>query len=327
MRSMIPFVLASSLPASPVWATLHEPGAVIEEAAVVDVTDQGLDAVGDLIPALIPTSFEIPDMSDDGSIYEYSLSGAWASLSITDASITPQNGLLSLDVDLMVWLNDSSDPFDMYYEILWVLSDTCHGHVEPFPAWVSIELMLDVVDQGDGTYALDATLGSMDVTYDLASEDIQLEDCSIGDLETVLNWFGLSLYDLILGFADDAIQDAITDAAGDIETMIEDAFAQATIQDQLDINGVLVDMMLSPRDIDITPDGLRLIMQGSFDSTPAAECIEAYDPGGSPMTDSDPPAMGELPSSISPSYHVGLLASDDMLNQVMYAIWRGGVLC
>lgn len=327
MRSMIPIVLASSLLASPGWASVHEPGAVLEQGAVIDITDGGLDAVGDLIPALIPTEFEIPDMSDDGSIYEYSLSGAWASMSVSDASITPSNGMLTLDLDFMVWINDSSDPFDLYFEIFWVIDDTCHGHVEPFPAWVSVELILDVVDQGDGTYALDATVGSMEVTYDLQSSDIQLEDCSIGYLEEVLNFFGLSLYDLILGFADDAIQDAISDAAGDIEEMIEEAFSEATIVDQLDLNDVLVDMMISPRDIEITPDGLRLIMQSSFDSWPAAECISDWDPGGSPMTDSQPPSIGEAPSSISPSFHAGILASDDLINQIMYAVWRGGVLC
>ena len=323
--SLIP--LASFLLASPALAELHEPGAVIEEAAVIDVTDDGLDAVGDLIPALIPSEFDIPDMSDDGSIYEYSLSGAWASLNMTDAAIVPQNGMLTLDADLMVWLNNSSDPFDLYFEILWVISDTCHGYVDPFAAWVSIDLMLDVVPVGDGTYALDATLGEMDITYDLQSSDIQLEDCSIGYLEDVLNFFGLSLYDLILDFADSAIQDAIGGATGDIEALIEDAFASATIQDQFDLNGATVDLMLSPRDVEIVPDGLRIIMQGSFDGNPPAECIAAYDPGGSPMTASSTPGIGEFPTSISPTTHMGLLASDDMLNQLMYAVWRGGVLC
>ena len=323
--SLIPF--AALLLAAPANAELHPPGAVIEDAAVIDVTDDGLDAVGELIPALIPSNFDIPDMSDDGGAYEYSLSGAWASLNMTDAAIVPQNGVLTLDADLMVWLNNSSDKFDLYFEILWVISDTCHGYVDPFPAWVSIDLMLDVVPVGDGTYALDATLGAMDITYDLQSSDIQLEDCSIGYLEDVLNFFGLSLYDLILGFADDAIQGAIGDATGDIEAMIEDAFASATIQEQLDVNGATVDLMLSPKDVEIVPDGLRIIMQGSFDGNPAAECIAAYDPGGSPKTLSSPPGIGVFPSGISPTTHMGLLASDDMLNQLMYAVWRGGVLC
>ena len=322
--SLIPIAALMSPPAN---AELHAPGAVIEQAAVIDVTDDGLDAVGDLIPALVPSEFDIPDMADDGSVYEYSLSGAWASLSMTDAAIVPQSGVLTLDADMMVWLNNSSDKFDLYFEILWVISDTCHGYVDPFPAWVSIDLMLDVVPVGDGTYALDATLGAMDITYDLQSSDIQLEDCSIGYLEDVLNFFGLSLYDLILGFADDAIQGAIGDATGDIEAMIEDAFASATIQEQLDVNGAIVDLMLSPRDVEIEPDGLRIVMQGSFDGNPPAECVAAYDPGGSPMTQSVPPGIGEFPSGISPTTHMGLLASDDMLNQLMYAIWRGGVLC
>jgi MYXO-CTERM domain-containing protein len=69
------------------------------------------------------------------------------------------------------------------------------------------------------------------------------------------------------------------------------------------------------------------VMQGSFDGNPQAECIAAYDPGGSPMTDSAAPSIGDAPQGISPGYHMGLLASDDMINQLMYAVWRGGVLC
>ncbi len=316
-----------ALSTAPALAEVHPPGAVLEDAAVIDITDDGLDAVGDLVPALIPTSFDIPDMSDDGGAYEYGLSGAWAALNVNDAAIVPQNGMLTLDAEFMVWINDSSDKFDLFFEILWVISDTCHGYVDPFPAWISVDLMIDVVPVGDGTYALDATLGEMDVTYDLQSSDIQLDDCSIGYLEDVLNFFGLSIYDLILDFADSAIQDAIADASGDIETMIEEAFAEATIQDQFDVNGAIVDMMLSPRDVEIDPSGMRIVMQGSFDGNPAAECIAAYDPGGSPMTRSDPPAIGQFPSGVSPTTHMGLLASDDMINQLMYAIWRGGVLC
>jgi hypothetical protein len=327
VRSMIPLLSAASLLASPAHAELHPPGALIEDAAAIDVTDSGLDAVGNLIPALIHTSFDIPDTSDDQSYYEYSLSGAWASMEVTDAAIVPQNGMLTLDADFLVWVNDSSDKFDLYFEILWVISDTCHGYVEPFPAWVSVDLMLDVVPVGDGTYALDVTMGTLDVTYDLQSDDIHLDDCSLYYLEEVLNFFGLSMYDLVLDFADSAIQDAISDASGDIEGMIEEAFAEATIQDQLEVGDATVDMLLTPRDVEVTPDGLRLIMQGAFDGNPAAECVAAYDPGGSPMTASEPPAIGSAPQGISPSYHLGLLASDDMINQVMYAVWRGGVLC
>ncbi len=327
MRIHALFPMAATLFAPTALAEVHPPGAVIEQAAVIDVTDDGLAAVGELIPALIPTSFEIPDMSDDGGVYEYGLSGAWAALSVNDAVIVPQNGMLTLDAEFMVWINNSSDKFDLFFEILWVISDTCHGYVDPFPAWISVDLMIDVVPLGDGTYTLDATLGEMDITYDLQSSDIQLDDCSIGYLEDVLNFFGLSIYDLILDFADSAIQDAIADASGDIEGMIEEAFAETTIQDTLEIEGATVDYMLSPRDVEVTPDGLRIVMQGSFDGNPPAECVAAYDPGGSPMTRSDPPAIGQFPSSVSPTTHMGLLASDDMINQALYAIWRGGVLC
>jgi len=315
-----------ALPA-PLYASLHEPGALISKAVVADVTADGLSAVGDFVPALVPESIEIPDTGQDDGWYSYQLSGAWASITVDDVAITPTDGVLYLDAGLTVWLNDASDPFDLEYEVLWVFGDTCHGRVEPFGANVLAAIYLTIVDGKDGMPTLDVTIGSFDVSYDLASEDIVLDDCGIGDLEEVLNWFGLSIYDLVLGYADDAIQDAISDATADLETMIEEAFASATIEETVELtDDASLDILLYPSDIEIATEGLRVVMDGSFDSGAAAECIEDYDPGGSPQTKSQPPAIGEAPTGIA-DFHAGILASDDALNQAMYAVWRAGLLC
>jgi hypothetical protein len=318
--------LVAALPAAAeTWA----PGETIEKAAYADLTPEGLNAVAALIPALLPSGIEIPDMNDEGGYwcfnYAYGLAGAWVNISVTNATITPGNGVLDITANLMVSLNDPSDTFQLMYELA-CLDDTCEGYVDAFPVTVATTMALEVVDDGTGVNMLDATIGAINVSYDLVNEDIHLDGCSVGDIEEVLNWFGLSMYDLILGQVDTFLQDAIADIGPTLEETIEDAFASATIVQELDLNGAVVQLSLQPSDVVITPAGVRVQMSGSMAGS-AAPCVAAYDPGGSIKTPSSAPNIGVVPSSIPGDFHVGLILSDDFTNQALYALWRGGLLC
>ena len=50
------------LSAEPAWAG-HPPGAVLEDAMVVDVTDEGLAVVGDLALGIVPDRLELPGIA------------------------------------------------------------------------------------------------------------------------------------------------------------------------------------------------------------------------------------------------------------------------
>jgi hypothetical protein len=182
------------------------------------------------------------------------------------------------------------------------------------------------VDDGTGTPTLDATIGDINVAYELNNEDIHLDNCTVGDIEDVLNWFGLSLYDLILGQLDSYLQSAVADIGPTLESTIEDAFSSATISQEIDLNGVAAQVDLYPSDVVIVPAGVRVQMSGSM-SAPAAACVEAYDPGGSLKTPSEAPEIGDIPAAVDADYHVGVTLSDDFTNEALYALWRGGLLC
>ncbi|MDP2305979.1 MAG: hypothetical protein Q8P18_08120 [Pseudomonadota bacterium] len=315
--------------AFPAAAETWAPGETIEKAAYADLTPEGLNAISALIPALLPSGIEIPALADEGGYwcfnYAYGLSGAWVNIQVTNATIVPGNGVLDITANLMVSLNDPSDTFQLMYELA-CLDDTCEGYVDAFEVTVVTTMALEVVDAGDGTNALDATIGAINVSYDLVNDDIHLDGCSVGDIEEVLGWFGLSMYDLILGQLDTFLNDAIADIGPTLEETIEEAFASATIVQELDLNGAVVQLALQPSDVIITPAGVRVQMSGSM-SGDAAACVAAYDPGGSLQTLSSPPDIGQVPSSIETDYHVGLILSDDFTNQALYALWRGGLLC
>lgn len=316
-------------------AATWPPGEVINPGVSVDITADGFDAVAALIPNLLPSAIDIPETSDGyGGVldqcwlggYEYALRNGSASIAVTDTAIVPGNGVLDITANLEVAVNDASNPFELYTS-LECIDDTCYGYVNPFPVEVHTTMRLAIVDDGAGHRSLDATMGDIEVTYELdGSTDIYLGECTVGSIEEVLNYVGLSIYDLLIGALDSTLQDQIASMGPELESAIEDAFAAATIEQDLELNGALVHLLLQPSNVDITPASLRLWMEGSFAGEPAA-CIAAYDPGGSLRTDSQLPEPDELPSGVGADYHAGILIGDDFANSALYALWRGGLLC
>lgn len=322
MRLRMP--LAILLCTSTVAIAAHAPGAMIVDAVMVDITPDGFESVVDIIPALLPDQIDIPDQSDDGGIYEYALNNMYVTIGLDDATIVPNSGYLALDVDLNIAVSSSSSPFSIYYEILWVISETCYGHVNPFDASVWADVGLTVVDtDGDGVGELDATINNFGFDYDIdGADDISISDCSIGYIEEALNFFGLSLYDLALDLAGPLLEGAISAFIPDLEQTIEEAFEAATLSDSTDLNGIILTYDLAPSNVQIEPEGMRLGLSGGLNTEETASCVAAYDPGGSLETPSDPPDIGS-----GPGHHAGIFLSDDFGNQALYALWRGGLLC
>ena len=312
----------------------HPAGAIIEDAATVDVSPEGFDAITEVLPALIPTDIAIPEVSesDPGYLgqcwllgYEFSLTNAWVDIGINSAQLVPRPGRLDLEVDLSVKVNDPADKFRLYVEAECI-GDDCYGYVDEFNAQVSTTLGLDVVTGADGRPTIDATVGQLSLGYDLTGTDINIDDCFIGTIEEVLNFFGLSLFDLILSVASGFIDDTVADFGPEIESTLEEALGAAVLEQEVDLEGVVMDLGLYPAEIDIDDPGVRIWMDGYTSVDEAAECVAEYDPGASISTPSEPPALTDIPGW-APGYHAGLQLSDDFGNQALYSLWRGGLLC
>lgn len=314
-------LLVTTLARAETW----DPGETIDPAAVADITPEGFTAVGALIPALLPSDIPIDTVGDDQGYYAYELSNAKIAIQVQSASIVPGNGVLDVTADLTVAVNQSSDPFSLYYSAIWIIEDTCPGYVDAFAVHLNTTMALEVVDDGSGGTVLDATMGAINVSYELTNDDIHM-DCTIGDIEDVLDWFGLSLYDLILGQLDSYLQDTVASIGPTLESTIEDAFSAASISQDLDLNGATAHLELNPSDVQITPAGARIVMGGSMSAEPAA-CVAAYDPGGSLKTGSGSPDIAEHPSDVPAGFHVVADVTDDFANEALYSLWRGGLLC
>lgn len=304
----------------------HPAGSEIAPSVALQVNEEGLGSLSQILPAMVPAEpvmvGDTSDASGWGCLgYAYGVENVWVGLAVTGATITPQTGFLNVDLDLDVWVNDASDKFTIDYEALCI-GESCPGYVEPFPVKVSLPFALSVVKPSPPELPyFDAQMGQIQVVHNLSGDDIQL-DCAIGTIEDVLNIFGLSLYDLIIGLMQGVIEDQVAGMQGDLEATIADALSAASIEESLDINGVIVDLKLVPDDVVISTDGMEILMLGAS-SAEQAECVVGLDPGGSLETNGDLPGLDEIPTNSQMAIQV----ADDFANQLLYAVWRGGVLC
>ncbi|MBM4393736.1 MAG: hypothetical protein FJ090_21630, partial [Deltaproteobacteria bacterium] len=233
-------MLASLLVAAPALASSWPAGSTINPGLSADITKEGFDAVAELIPALLPPEIPIDTTGDSyaGVLdqcwlggYAYEISNAKVEIEVNSVSISPGEGVLDVNAELLVALNDASDPFGLY-TMVECIEDTCYGYVNPFPVNVSTSMMLAIVDNGDGTRSLDATMGEIVVDYEIdGANDIYLGECTIGDIEELLNdLVSFSLYDLILSLVAGTLDSTIADMGPELEAQVEEAFAAATIE-------------------------------------------------------------------------------------------------
>jgi hypothetical protein len=300
------------------------PGEQIDEAIGIQVTRSGLASAADLAGVLVPGKIALDSIQMSTSCglfdcYEIKFEKAWVDVSIVDATLTPGNGLLDLDMDLLVQINDTNDRFDLYIKLLGI-GDTCHGWVDPFPVNATTSIALQIINNSDGTKSVDAIVGAIEINHSLTSSDINMESCALGLLEDLLNYLNLSLYDLILGQLDSVLQDSIQDAVPDLEAAIEDAFLAASIHETISVGDTEMQLDLEPNDVAITPNGLQ-IMLGGASVAEASDCIAGMDPGGSMKS------MTTVPDIATSQNGMAVLLSDDFANQALYSLWRGGVLC
>jgi len=310
-------------------------GSAVDGAAVVDITPGGFEAITGALPGLLPSGIAVDPLRDEyeGALgqcwlggYGYEVSGVDVTLGITDAVIRPANGYLEVTADLEIAVNSASDPFRVW-TTLECINSTCDAWVDPFRVGISTWIDMQVIDGPDGKPVLDANIGDISLDLGLSGDQIQLRGCALATINDILDFFGLNLFDIILSFAGGFIDDAVAGFGPEIEALLEDAFSAASIEQEIDLGGATATLQLYPGDVNIQPEGMRLVMDGAVTAGEPATCIQAWDPGGSARVEGDAPAIGDTPADATPGWHAGILLSDEFGNQLLYSIWRAGLLC
>ena len=304
------------------------PGETLDPAVSLDVTEEGLDAVLDVVPALLPEKLTLDPMYDEGSMYRYSITNMWVGLALADGDLDPDLDVLHLDLTVDVWINSDTDPFQVdvdAYTLWWWDLATCDVYSDTFHVTARGDVTLRIDDTVDPA-VLDAEITlTQDLDIGLEGDDIHL-DCWVGTLDDILDVVGLSPVDAAVDYAKGEIQGQVDGMLDELEVTLEDTFNQATLEEVVDLNGVPLTIALQPSDVRIRPAGVRVAMSGSFDA-PASACVDEYGYTQSHATPGVPPDIGGSPSEIPDGHHVGVFIDDDFANQAMFAAWRGGILC
>jgi hypothetical protein len=351
--------LLSPLFATPAHAD-HPLGTVIEDSVVVDVSGDGFGLLESTVAALVPTRIDIPPFAagDEAgcvpfigcaSEYRIDLSNAYVELEIGTFELLPGTNTLSLDVDLTVYINRSTDPADLYIfgEILGIdlFDDTCDLYLDPvrisLDAAIQLELRHDPNGRdldGDGqpdTKKLDVVVPPVTWSWDADENDFNFDNCGAADVINTINditdFFGFNIYEEILGLVEPEIDAIVQDLPASIEPALEDLFAELVINEQLDLLGTTLDVTLWPSTVSTAPagpgnsGGMRLGLSSLLE-VPTADCVAAFAQDASLATPSQPPAIGTAPGvPFSPSATAWI--DDDFVNHVLFAAWKGGLLC
>lgn len=308
-------------------------GEPIENALYVDVTDEGFAAISESLPSFVPADLDIPDINQRGSAgfdWEASATGLDLDVDVQKLSLVPQEGYLLVDGTIGAQLNSSSDPANIKFVYKtprwlggpWTLAN-CGFWMRPITIDIQTRVYLDVVVNEDGERELDATISTIDWDWTLTGTDLQVDDCWLGAINDILEYVDFSLFDLVLGPIEGLIDDQIQGLVADLEPTLEDAFNTFSLDESFDLNGTPLRVVVEPHDVRITPDGMRLQTSGLAEAEEAA-CVAGSGITGSRETPNAAPDIGVGPLG---AHDVGILGSDDFVNQVLFAAYRGGALC
>ena len=319
-------------------------GEKIDDGVLVDVTDDGLDAVVPAIRGAIPSSIDVPTVNMSGggscaarySIYSDNLE---AFVSLQSVDISPGTDALQVVATAEVWVNSQSAPAQLDYSgalICIPFSGTCDVWVEPIQVEITGVIELSLVEDpegadfdGDGTpdtKMLDADVLPLEWSWDATGDNIELDDCpTINTLIDVLDFFTLDIRQIVLDQVEGEIDNLVQSLPTDFEPLIEDAFSGLVISEQIDLLGAQVSLDLWPESMVIQPTGMRVSL-GSVVGAETDPCIDRYGFQGSRETAGQPP---DLQHSTAPvvAPHVVALADDDFANHFLFGVWSTGLLC
>lgn len=299
-------------------AAEYDPGERIEEAISLQVTPAGFDQLESILEGVLPALLaeQLGQPLDPIEFIGYTISNAVPLLTVQSINVTPNNGLLKVAVRARLKLNEPNN--ELHFE-----GNLCDewGWIGPIDTSIDVNIALSVVNNQDGTRGFDTSVTTrLDATIDGPSLIPPNEgDFHLGTCGNLLGGIVTVFQDVLIN---SILQPVIDGALGDLETTIEDALAAASVVQELDINGAMLSLALEPKRVDIEASGMELVYSITADA-PQATCVAAVDPEGSSKQQTSVPDIAANPAGTQIAAHV----LQDGVNQILYAAFRGGVLC
>ncbi len=208
------------------------------------------------------------------------------------------------------------------------LDYVCLLHTDATDIEIRLPVTLLLSAMEDGTPFIDVVIAAISHNISSALDGrIHLTGCAIGEINEFLNDnLGFNAFDLVVDQLVGEIDSQIAEQIAPLEETIEEALLNLWQSDSIDLLDTQLTYDLHPTVVEHNDHGLRLALGGALDAEPA-DCIKQFEDAGSLFTASDLPAMSDVTPETGVGYHLGALLSDDLVNQGLYAAWRGGVLC
>ncbi len=314
-------------------AALVPSGSVIDDGVVADITSAGLDSISEVLPSLMGSLLGDALVIDDtyvdlgevlGCQTGLSLQGVNVEMTIDGAELHTQSpNKVLIDLDVTIAMNNAANPFDVnvsmegseWYEVWCFIDESCSVYVDPTPLHATATVQVSVVA---GVVSVSLVSMTQDLATSMTSDDLHLPDCEL--LESILDIAWSFLIDYVTGFIDDTLGSTVEEA-------LAGALPPLSFEGETTLLETTLTYSMEAASLTTGTDTIRVTMDAAF-SAPPASCVAPYDPGGSITTGS-----GALPGPFvthpetGASYDLGVLIDDDLGNNALYTLWRGGVLC
>ncbi|TVQ89632.1 MAG: hypothetical protein EA397_14775 [Deltaproteobacteria bacterium] len=316
---------------SSAWAE-RPPGERIADALVIDVTEDGFEGLGAGLPGVVPTELDLPDVGRSGTVlfdWNLDVTGLFATLALDRLQMRPGDGELDIQADATLAVSNETSPARVtlvYHSWPWpVTLVDCNIYLRPVNLDAATSATIWAEDDGEGGRHFEASVAPMTWDWSLTGSDIRVENCLIGDINEVLELIDVSLFDLLIDPLEREIDREIQGLVDGLGDELATALNGFSLDETLDFNGAQLELLLEPEDVQITPDGMRLILAGR---TYAEEhpCVREHGVTGSRRAGVAPPPIHHS-SSAATRHHLGLLGHSDFFDQTLFAVYQSGAMC
>jgi uncharacterized protein (TIGR03382 family) len=294
--------------------------APVDLAIAVDVSQSGLDALGEAAVGLVPSQLDVPYVYQGSTCLYVEMFDLSVGLDIRDLQLLLGQDRVDFALQADVSINDQAAPFEMASTnpAFICIPDWCRGYVEPFDITVTGSLSIRVSPGVNGVPDVTASVTDLDLRHGLDSGELEFQSsfnypCAMG-----------GLVGLVLPALDGVISDTVAGLAPDVEQAIEDALASLVIDQEVPLGEAMLRVALSPVQLTARADGARIVLQGQATTDAADACVAPFDDGIVAATASPLPQLG---GSATLEPHASVWVSDEFVNQALYAVWRSGAIC
>lgn len=294
----------------------------LSPALALHVSAEGLQALGDSIEGIIPDGITATGLSGElvcdeeaGLPLLYEADDITIRLSADEVSIVPSTNRLDVIMGLTLWSDDAD--ITLQGPCVIELDEECTLGLPPTPlnAEIGIQLALDEGQLVTNVTGLEFTHGNFGNPIDTG--------CLLGDALETMQGLGVDLLGTIL---DQVLDDQIAELENQLDELIGGLGAALAFSGDLDVGGFAeLGYSLEASELTIDSNGLVILLDAQFTTPEYGDCV----PEGPAYvaTAHDMPLLtGNIPGSDVP-YHIAVHASEDLLNQALYALWQGGMFC